>query len=192
MGVYLEGRAGDGLVIGDGAFGFSFSSGARKNWSWDYGWVNEPYIDFTATFAFITGGVTWAPSGVTVNGGLGTPAGFISGGTTFGGVSIDIDTGDWSLGGSFDVFAAFPGMKWGYTAGAGVGWNFANANNFYSTPNVGLIQENKPGQYLTGWDYSAGEPIYSGSRYTGGLNPISNMPWGLDSAREHVTPTGMD
>jgi hypothetical protein len=34
---------------------------------------------------------------------------------------------------------------------------------------VGNIQTNRPGQYLSGWDYATNEPRYSGTRHSGGI-----------------------
>lgn len=52
-----------------------------------------------------------------------------------------------------------------------------------TSPNVDIIQSNRPGQYLSGW--KDGAPGYSGAKYSGGINN-NGKSWGLDSPSEHI------
>jgi hypothetical protein len=55
---------------------------------------------------------------------------------------------------------------------------------------VDAIQANRPGQYLSGFDFTGGyapigTPRYSGARYSGGMNDVGTS-WGLDAPSERL------
>jgi hypothetical protein len=58
------------------------------------------------------------------------------------------------------------------------------------------IQANRPGQYLSGFDFTGGyapvaTPRYSGARYSGGMNDVGTN-WGLDAPSERLANARMN
>ncbi len=179
MSIETEFQAGTGFVYGY-ILGYSYGTGVQRTFSFSGEESSTLFATGSATIIIpgvpfpVQGGFTYTESnGWSMQLGAGFEFGEGPGWGGFFGANIGITEPSFSIGAALEGAAQYlDGNRFYGSVALNGAFEFGDPKDAFSA-----IAVDRPGQYLSGWDYVENVPRYTGSQYS---------TWGLDSPSEHI------